>query len=135
MELKTTWTGSGLQTIGSNGSQGVIMDSGDGLAPSPMQMVLFGLIGCTAMDAISIIKKKRQELKEFEIVLTKVERADNHPKVYTRLHLEYHIAGDVTENSAKRAVMLSQDSYCSVSAMLKSTAKITYSIILNDVEI
>lgn len=99
---------------------------GDGF--SPMELVLVGLAGCTAMDVISILEKKRQNVKNFE-VRVHGERAADHPKVYTSIQVEYVVTGEQIDRSAvERAVDLSVGKYCSVSAMLAKTAVIEHVI-------
>ncbi len=90
----------------------------------PMEMVLVGLGGCTAMDVVSILKKKRQEVTAFEIRVH-ADRSQEHPKVFTDITLEYVVTGHNIEPVAvERAIELSETKYCSVSAMLGKSAKI-----------
>jgi putative redox protein len=94
---------------------------------TPMELVLVGLAGCTAMDVVSIMAKKRQPMTNFQIKVD-AERADDHPKVYTKIHLTYMAYGEgVDEKALSRAIQLSEERYCSVQAMLKATAEITSS--------
>lgn len=84
----------------------------------PMELIAMGLVGCTAMDVISILKKKRQEVKDFRVKV-ETERADQHPKVFTEATIEYHLAGkDISETAVTRAMELSADTYCPAQAML-----------------
>jgi putative redox protein len=94
--------------------------------PSPMELVLIGLCGCTGMDVISILRKKRQSFTDLRVEAT-AERAEDHPRVYTMIHLEYVVSGDVTPEALERSIELSQAKYCSVSAMLSQTAEISTS--------
>jgi len=96
-------------------------------ANSPMELVLIALCGCTASDVVGILRKKREPFTGLE-VRAKAERADGYPSVYTAIHLTYVIAGRVSQKAMEDAVKLSKDKYCSVSAMLEKTAKITYTI-------
>jgi len=93
-------------------------------APGPMEMVLMGLCACTATDVVSILKKKREPLAMLS-VHAEAERAAEPPTVYTKIKLVYTVSGKVTRKSAEDAVRLSEQKYCSVSAMLKSTVTIT----------
>lgn len=98
--------------------------------PSPMEVLLIGLAGCTAMDVISILKKKRQNVTSFE-VHTHGVRADDHPKIYTDITIEYIVRGrKIDPKAVERAIELSETTYCSVSGMLKqaSNIKTTYRI-------
>lgn len=91
----------------------------------PMELVLVGLAGCTAMDVISILAKKRQDVTDFEVRVVEAERATEHPRVYTRIVLEYVVTGHQIDRVAvERAVELSETKYCSVGGMLGKVAKI-----------
>ena len=93
----------------------------------PMELLLVGFGGCTGMDTISILRKKRQEVTGLEINV-KGERADSHPKVYREIHIEYVVKGKgITKESVERAIALSLEKYCSVGATLAKTGTITHS--------
>ena len=93
--------------------------------PSPMELVIIGLAGCTAMDVVSIMDKKRQPMTNLQVKV-EAERAENHPKVYTKIHLEYIAYGTgISEKALARAIELSETRYCSVQAMLNKTAVMT----------
>src|SRR5512136_1272597 len=109
----------------------IVMDAaesngGFGSASSPMEVLLMGLMGCTAMDVISILKKKRQPVEGFKIFATG-ERAAEHPKAYTAIHLEYVAYGEVAPEALARAVQLSEEKYCAAMATVRGVAKITSS--------
>jgi putative redox protein len=92
-----------------------------------MQLLLIGLCGCTAMDVISILQKKRQPFTGLQVKAT-AERAEEHPRVYTQIHLEFVVTGGgVDPGAVERSVELSQTKYCPASAMLGETAVITTS--------
>ena len=91
----------------------------------PMELILMGLTGCTGMDVMSILDKMRIHYTDFKIEATG-EKATEHPKVYTRIHLKYRIWGDVPEDKFKEAIELSRTKYCSVGAMLEKATEITY---------
>lgn len=95
--------------------------------PSPMEAVLAALCGCTSVDVVSILQKKREPITGLT-VSANAEQAAEPPRVFTRIHLTYRIRGKVAPAAAERAVSLSKDKYCSVSKMLEKAAKITYSI-------
>jgi len=100
---------------------------GTGQGPSPMETVLLALGGCTGMDVVSILRKMRAPFEGFEIRIT-ADRAEDHPRVFTRIHLEYVLSGaGLQADQVKRAVVLSQEKYCSVSAMLRKAVELTYS--------
>ena len=93
-KVQVTWTGPGMRMVGDvEGGPAIIIDSdhpeyGLGTGPSPMELVLLGLAGCTAMDVVSIMAKKREPMTNLQVKV-KAEQADDYPKVYTKIHLEY----------------------------------------------
>lgn len=90
----------------------------------PMQMVLAALAGCTGVDVVLILNKKRVNFSDLKIKISG-KRADTHPRVYTDIHVHYYVWGeDIKEKDVKQAIELSEEKYCSVSAMLRSTATI-----------
>jgi putative redox protein len=104
------------------------MDAGkEKAASSPMEFVLLALCGCTASDVVGILRKKREAFTGLE-VRAEAERFDGYPAVYTEIKLTYRVTGSVATKAMEDAVRLSKEKYCSVSAMLEKTAKITYSI-------
>ena len=110
-----------------NGGILVAVD-GDGKAGnSPTDLVLVALCGCTGYDVVSILQKKREPLKGLE-VSAEAEKAPHSPRVYTAIKLLYRISGKVSRKAAEDAVRLSEEKYCSVSAMLSKTARVTYEI-------
>ena len=110
---------------------GVVVDGaseigGRNLGVRPMEMVLMGLGGCTAMDVLSILKKKRQNVTDC-VVEIEGQRRDEYPKIFTVIHIHFIISGrDLKDNHVKQAVSLSAEKYCSVSAMLEAKVKITH---------
>jgi putative redox protein len=97
----------------------------------PMELLLVGLAGCTGMDVISILQKKRQSVTDFQVKIA-AEKATTYPTVYTHIQIQYLFSGhDLDPKAIERAIQLSQDTYCSVSAMLGKTAVIehTYEIL------
>jgi putative redox protein len=92
-----------------------------------MELVLPALCGCTASDVVGILRKKREKFTALE-VRAKAERADGYPAVYKSIHLTYLVRGPVSPKAMEDAARLSKEKYCSVSAMLEKTAKITYTI-------
>ena len=88
----------------------------------PLELLAIGLAGCTAMDVMSILQKKRQEVNSFEVQVH-AERAADHPKVFTHITIEYIISGNnLSEEAVQRAVQLSEDKYCPAQAMFKQVA-------------
>jgi len=90
----------------------------------PMEVLLMGVLGCTAMDVMSILKKKRQPIKGLKIFATG-DRAAEHPKYYTKIHLEYVAYGDVELEALERSAQLSEEKYCSAIATVRGKAEIT----------
>jgi len=109
----------------------VYMDSdpsvgGADSAARPMELLLMGLCGCTAMDTISILRKKRQQVGGLE-VRASAERAEEHPKVFTDIALHYIITGtEVDPTAVERAIQLSAERYCPAQAMLGQVAAFTF---------
>jgi putative redox protein len=90
----------------------------------PMELILLGLVGCTAMDVISILQKKRQQVTAFQVT-AHAERAEDHPKVFTKVLLEFLVTGtDVDKQAVERAIELSETKYCPAQAMLSHTVTI-----------
>jgi putative redox protein len=90
----------------------------------PLELLLIGLGGCTSMDVLSILAKKRIKLDDFEVTL-EADRAAEHPKVFTALRMTYHFYGDdLRRQDLEEAIRLSEEKYCSVSAMLRKAAPI-----------
>ena len=93
----------------------------------PKELILFALAGCTASDVVSILKKKRVPVQDFEMHLTGTER-NEHPKIFTDIHVEYVFFGEnIPPVDVERAIELSTTSYCSVSAMLRPAVRLTHS--------
>ncbi len=92
----------------------------------PLEMVLVALAGCTAMDVISILRKKRQVVTDYRVRVAATQRAE-HPRVYTRIVVQHVVSGpEVSEVAVARAVELSATRYCPVSAMLSQACPITH---------
>ncbi|MBN2600947.1 MAG: OsmC family protein [Candidatus Marinimicrobia bacterium] len=111
----------------------VVLDSvkqfgGSEAASKPMEMVLMALGGCTAQDIESLINKMRTPTDDFQVEIT-AERQDEHPKVFTKIHLTFIFKGsNINKANIEKAVKLSQEKYCSVSAMLSKSVDISYEI-------
>lgn len=99
--------------------------------PTPKELVLQGLCGCTAMDVLSILNKMRVPPKNFR-VSAETTLTENHPKVFKEIHLKYIVDSSVPEEKVNRAIELSQNQYCGVAAMLKETAKISWELVRED---
>jgi len=100
-------------------------DRASNTGPGPMELLLMALGACTATDIVIILAKKRQKLASLE-VLCSGERAPDPPQVWTRLEILFRLRGALEDSGVKQAIQLSEEKYCSVSAMLKKTAKLTW---------
>jgi putative redox protein len=123
----------GLQFIGEAASgHAIVMDGppevgGGNTGMRPMELLLVGLGGCTGMDVVSILKKKKQPLTGLEINI-RGEKAEEHPQRYTGIEIEFIVKGRGLEDSAvKRAIDLSMEKYCSVKATVECSAKVSTS--------
>jgi len=104
---------------------------GSEAATRPKELVLIGLAGCSGSDVTSILSKMRENITRFEIDVT-AENAEEHPKVFTKIHLNYKFWGENLKiSNIEKAISLSQDKYCSVTAMLRPTVEITHSYVIN----
>lgn len=133
MDAKVTWK-SGLSFDGTGGSGFSVplgtsaANGGNDDGMRPMELLLVGLAGCTGMDVISILEKKRQEVTGFE-VRVQGERASDHPKIFTDITIEFVVTGkNIDQTAVERAVELSSTKYCSAEAMLGKAARIQHKI-------
>ncbi len=116
-----------------NSGHAVVMDAGEPkTASTPIELVLIALCGCTASDVVGILRKKREPFTSLE-VRAEAERSNDFPKVFTGIKLIYCVGGRVSRGGMERAVQLSKEKYCSVSAMLEKTAKIEFVIEYDEV--
>lgn len=95
--------------------------------PSPMEAVLAALCGCTSVDVVNILKKKREPITGLTVSATAEQPAEA-PRVFTKIHLTYRVEGGVSQKAAEDAVALSKDKYCSVSLMLEKSVEISYTV-------
>lgn len=110
-------------TIDMDGSPEI---GGQGLGVRPMETVLMGLGGCASMDVLSILKKMRENIVDYEVEIN-ADRAEDHPKVFTKIHVHFKLFGNIKKENVEKAIRLSVDKYCSVTHMLNKTAAITES--------
>jgi putative redox protein len=102
-------------------------DAAHAAGPSPMELVLMALCSCTAVDVVSILHKKRETFTSLTVSAV-AEQSPAPPRVFTHIHLTYHLGGKVSPKAAEDAVALSKNKYCSVSKMLEKAAAIDYEI-------
>jgi len=143
MECTVSWTGnagtrSAMGFVAETGSGHVLMmdgapdaakpgNGGQNLAPRPMETVLAGTGGCTAYDVVLILKRGRHQVDRCSVKLTS-ERAETDPKIFTKIHMHFSVAGrGIPAAAVERAIALSHDTYCSASIMLGKMAEITTS--------
>jgi putative redox protein len=125
---KAIWTDHERYLGEASSRHALVMDTAtEKTASTPMELVLIALCGCTASDVVGILRKKREPFTSLEVSASG-ERASGHPAVYTEIKLVYRVAGKVSRKAVEDAVRLSKEKYCSVSAMLEKTAKITFEI-------
>jgi putative redox protein len=122
-----------MQFVGTADSgHSVVMDGppsvgGEDSGARPSELLLTGFGGCSGMDVISILRKKKQDVTSFEMNVDGTT-AENHPRYFTDIHIEYVITGrDISEDAVKRSIDLSLDKYCMVGTTIKKAANITYS--------
>jgi putative redox protein len=122
----------GMMMVGESASgHAVVMDGpenlgGKNLGIRPMEMLLLGMGGCTTIDVMSMLKKMREEVRDCRAEIS-AERADDHPKVFTNIHIHFVVEGvNLDEKKVGKAIGLSADKYCSASIMLGKTAAVTH---------
>ena len=92
----------------------------------PMQLLLAGIGGCSAIDVISILRKQRQPLEDIKVTVNGEREPNQVPSLFTKIHMHYELFGDLDEPKVARAISLSNEQYCSVGKMLEKTAEVTY---------
>lgn len=135
---KISWVDGALLVAEGGSGHTITMDGapdigGRNLASRPMEVLLMGMGGCTAIDVVSMLRKQRQDIEGVEVSLV-AERAEEHPKVYTSVKLVYTVRGRKLNRAlVERAVSLSDEKYCSATAMVKKTAAVTRDIVLVEI--
>ena len=131
MNLSVNWVDGMLMVGKSYSGHSITMDGpieigGENLGIRPMEMLLLGVAGCTMIDVVTTLKKMRQNLTHCETKIS-AERADEHPKVFTDIHIHFIVQGkDLDSKKVDKAIILSAEKYCSASIMLGKTANITH---------
>ena len=135
---KISWVDGALFVAEGGSGHSFTMDGspevgGRNLASRPMEVVLMGMGGCTAIDVVSMLKKQRQDIEGVEVSL-EAERAAEHPMVFTSVKLVYTVRGrKLNKALVERAVSLSDEKYCSATAMIRKSAAITHEVVLVEV--
>lgn len=126
VDAKVTWVEDRRFVGHATSGHAIVLDgSAEKMGPSPMELLLIGMAGCTAYDVVDILQKKRQIVTGVE-VNARAERADESPRVYTAIDVEYVIRGrGIKPKAVEDAILLSKEKYCSASIMLGKTALIT----------
>jgi putative redox protein len=121
-----------FEGISENGNA-ILFDAGSKHThgPSPMEAVLMALCGCTSVDVVSILKKKRQPLTGLHVSAA-AEQSETPPRVFTKIKLTYAVSGKLSRKAVEDAVSLSKNTYCSVSKMLEKSASVDYEIVFVD---
>ena len=104
---------------------------GQNLGLRPMQVLLAGLGGCSAIDVIGILQKQKQPLKEIRVTVDGERAKDQVPALYNQIHVHFTLTGDLDEGKVRKAIDLSLDKYCSVAKTLEKTAAITHSFTIS----
>jgi putative redox protein len=135
---KVTWVDGALLVAEVGSGHTFTMDGspdvgGRNLGARPMEVLLIGMGGCTAIDVVSMLRKQRQNIEEVEVSLVG-ERATENPMVYTEVKVVYTVRGQKLNKALiERAVALSDEKYCSATAMFKKSAKVSREVVLVDV--
>ncbi|WP_045466445.1 OsmC family protein [Sporocytophaga myxococcoides] len=101
---------------------------GQNLGARPMELLLMGLGGCSAIDVLSILKKQRVEIADFKIEINGEREPEAVPSLFQDIHIKFIVKGPVDTSKVEKAIVLSLDKYCSVAKTLEKTAKITWSL-------
>ncbi|MDC1386915.1 OsmC family protein [Candidatus Thioglobus sp.] len=131
MNLSVNWVDGMLMVGKSHSGHSITMDGpieigGENLGVRPMEMLLLGVAGCTMIDVVTTLQKMRQDLSHCETKIS-AERANEHPKVFTDIHIHFIVKGkDLDSKKVDKAITLSAEKYCSASIMLGKTANITH---------
>jgi putative redox protein len=134
MQACVEWQGKMAFSGNGDGAARVALDApaaagGAGNGFRPKELLLTGLAGCTAMDVVSILRKMQCEPAAFRVEVS-AEESEEHPKVFTAFHLKYVVKGAVPEEKLIKAIALSQERYCGVTAMYRSFAPVTHEVVM-----
>lgn len=133
MQTIVEWCGGLRFEAKGKGGEQVVMGAppavgGDGNGFRPKELLLVGLAGCTGMDVISILRKMRSEPASFRVEVVAGETED-HPKTLSSFHIKYIVSDDVPEDKLLKAIDLSQERYCGVTAMYRNFSPVTHEVI------
>ncbi len=136
MDAKVTWKGNLVFEAVADSEKPILLDTKrpERLGPGPMELIAMGMAGCTAMDVISILEKKKQNVTHFEVKVH-AERASEHPMVFTQAELVYEVTGHgVDEAAVRRAIELSVQKYCPAHAMMRQVFPIRQRYVIYEEE-
>lgn len=135
-QVSAKWTGEDLDFVGVDTRNNQVKMSGkDGPDSPPSQLMLLGLAGCTGMDVVSILKKKRQKISDVEVMVI-AHQPDDYPKPYHKIQLHFIVKGENLDPEAvERAIQLSEDKYCVVGQTLKANVDIKTSFKIEEVSL
>ncbi len=129
IQVRLNWTENMQFVARSENGPAIIMDSKDGgSGPTPMELLLMGIAGCTGIDIVLILQKKRLQLNKLEIHISG-KQADQYPKRFTEIHIDYLLAGkEIPPKAVEQAIELSEEKYCSALASFNATFSHSYTI-------
>lgn len=137
MKTRVKWI-DGMAFMGESGTgHALVMDGapeygGKNLGPRPLEMLLLGLGGCTAFDVVMILQKGRQPIEDCQVEI-EAERAEEHPKIFTKIHMRYLVKGrGLSAEAVNRAVELSVEKYCSATHIINKTAAMTHEVVIEE---
>jgi putative redox protein len=131
MKARVKWVEGMAFMAEADSGHAIVMDGapdigGRNLGPRPMEMVLMGAGGCSSIDVVMILQKSRQDVTDCQVELT-ADRADDHPKVFTKIHFHFVVSGrNLKPEVVERAIKLSAEKYCSATIILAKTAAVTH---------
>jgi putative redox protein len=134
--VHTSWKGN-MQFSAQVSGHSVAMDAspefgGEDAGSRPKELLLAAIAGCSGMDVVELLRKMRVEIQKFDMEVS-ADVSDTHPKVYTHMHIIYNLTGkNIDPAKVQKAVDMSQEKYCGVSAMLRQAMKISYEIKIVD---
>jgi putative redox protein len=125
-----------MEAVNENGNT-LVMDGSEAIGGHnkgmrPTQLLLSAVGGCSAIDIISILKKQKQQITAFEIIVDGAKESVEEYSLFRKIHIQFKLKGEIDKDKADRAAKLSMEKYCSVSKTLEPTAEITYSVHINE---
>jgi putative redox protein len=134
MRTTVEWQGKMAFSGSGDGAARVALDApaavgGEGNGFRPKELLLTGLAGCTAMDVVAILRKMQCEPVAFRVEVS-AEESEGHPRVFTAFHIKYVVKGAVPEEKLIKAIALSQERYCGVTAMYRRFATVTHEVVM-----